>query len=222
MTGKRTWIAMLSLACLLTASSCGGSPEPAAQEAEHDHDRGTQTARSGGARTLPFPGASPAQPQAQMRGSGPLVWQLPQGWEEVPPASDMRQAQFRIPGDGDDGECVVFYFGPGQGGDSMANASRWAGQFIQPDGSSSQEAMQLQTLTGGAFPLLLVEVTGTYDGGMTMTAQPAEARSNYMLLGGIAETGNGPWFFKFTGPESLLREQRGAFVSMLESLRLGA
>ena len=47
----------------------------------------------------------------------------------------MRHAQYRVPGGNGDGECIVFYFGPGEGGDPMSNARRWAGQFDQPDGS---------------------------------------------------------------------------------------
>ena len=39
-----------------------------------------------------------------------------------------------------------------------------------------------------------------------MTDQPAEAQPGYMLLGGIAEGPDAPWFFKFTGPEATIRD----------------
>jgi hypothetical protein len=55
-----------------------------------------------------------------------VVWDVPEGWTAVPPASSMRKAQYRVPGPGGDGECIVFFFGVGQGGDPMANAVRWA------------------------------------------------------------------------------------------------
>jgi hypothetical protein len=48
----------------------------------------------------------------------------------------MRRAQYKVPGPAGAGECVVFYFGPGQGGDAQSNAERWASQFTQPGGRS--------------------------------------------------------------------------------------
>jgi hypothetical protein len=66
----------------------------------------------------------------------------------------------------------------------------------------------------------LVEVTGTYDGGMTMTDAPAERLEGYMLLGAIVEGPDAPWFFKFTGPAATVEAQRDAFVGMMRSLRV--
>ena len=77
----------------------------------------------------------------------------------------------------------------------------------------------VETVDGANFPTQLVSVTGTYDGGMTMTAAPAEARVGHMLLGGIVDGPDAPWFFKFTGPEATVRQNRDAFVDMLRSVR---
>ena len=46
-------------------------------------------------------------------------------------------------------------------------------------------------------------------------------KPGYMLLGGIAQGPDAPWFFKLTGPEETLRGERAAFVAMLESLDVG-
>ena len=166
------------------------------------------------ARVLALPGeTSPARPPSSV-----FEWEVPTGWIVEQPGSSMRLAQYRVPGAGGDGECVVFYFGPGQGGDPTANAMRWARQFSQPDGSSSLDIVQVSELPGTRVRVQLVEVTGTYDGGMTMTDAPAEKKPGYMLLGAIAEGRDAPWFFKFTGPEATVTAQRAAFVSMLESL----
>ena len=77
-------------------------------------------------------------------GADQLSWETPTGWIEEPPANAMRQAQYLVPGEGGDGQCVVFYFGAGQGGGVHANADRWADQFSQPDGSSSRDARRAQ------------------------------------------------------------------------------
>jgi len=76
------------------------------------------------------------------------------------------------------------------------------------------------TLEGTKVPVQVVEVTGTYEGGMTMSAEPFDPRPDYMLLGGIAEGPDAPWFFKFTGPEATVRAQREAFTKLLRSLRV--
>jgi hypothetical protein len=131
----------------------------------------------------------------------------------------MRRAQYRVPGAAGDAELAVFYFGPGQGGDAMSNARRWAGQFKRPDGSPALDTMKTSRLDGGPREILLVEVAGTYDGGMTMTAEPATPKPGYALLGAIVEGPDANWFFKLTGPEATLTSQRDAFLSLLQSLK---
>jgi hypothetical protein len=133
----------------------------------------------------------------------------------------MRRAQYRVPGATGDGECAVFYFGPGRGGDPMANARRWASQFRQPNGSPSHDHLKTSNLDVGSITVLLVEVKGTYLGGMGMGGQRAQESPGYMLLGAVAEGPDASWFFKFTGPEKTVEAQRGAFEGMIRSLRTG-
>lgn len=212
-------IAVLVLAAAL--AGCGGSAGSGAPAVEEAPGSG----RSQEARTLPIPGGElPAgHPDVGDATQAPgMVWTPPEDWIAETPASAMRLAQYRVPGTAGDGECVVFYFGPGQGGAPMANAERWAGQFSQPDGGSSLDLMQVTELTSTQVPVLMVEVTGTYNGGMTMATEPAPAMPGWMLLGAIAKGSDAPWFFKLTGPEATLREHRDAFVTMMESIRTGS
>lgn len=217
MRNHRRISVFLALASLLVLAGCsGGSQTEAPPQTGETSDAGRP------ASTLPIPGEGSQMPPGHppAGGAGRLVWALPEGWAEVPPASNMRYAQYAVTGPAGDGECIVYYFGPNQGGDAMANAQRWAGQFSQPDGRSSLELMTVTEVEGAAVPVKLVEVTGTYDGGMTMTAAPAESKPGYMLLGGIADGPDAPWFFKFTGPEETVRAQRDAFVEMMSSIRV--
>ena len=160
-------------------------------------------------------------PSGSGTGAAGLTWQVPDGWISEQPSSAMRRAQYRVPGPAGDGECVVFYFGPGQGGDAMSNAVRWANQFSQPDGRSPQEAMLTETLDVGGVPVLLTEVTGTYSGGMTMMTGTSQELADHMLLGAIVQGGDANWFFKLTGPAATLDSQRDAFRSMVDSLSRG-
>jgi len=115
---------------------------------------------------------------------------------------------------------VVFYFGPGQGGDALSNASRWAGQFRQPDGRNPTAAMKTSEIRVGELKVTLVEVRGTYAGGMGGTA--AGERPGYQLLGAIASGPDANWFFKLTGPETTVTSQRAAFEGLIRSLKKGS
>jgi hypothetical protein len=161
-------------------------------------------------------------PAGSGTGETGLTWQTPDSWIEEDPRSAMRRAQYRVPGEAGDAECVVFYFGPGQGGGPMDNAERWADQFTQPDGSSPRDVMTTEQLEVGEMKVLLTEVTGTYSGGMAMMGGPSENLEGYMLLGAIAEGPDANWFFKLTGPEATVAAQREAFRAMIRSLTTGS
>jgi len=216
-------IARMGLALmLLCCAACGKGEKPAEPSP-------SPAASPRAARTLPVPqpqdpqqaGITPPPPGSGAGETG-MSWKIPAGWIEETPSSAMRRAQYKVPGQAGDGECTVFYFGPGQGGDPMSNAMRWAGQFKQPDGRSPQDALETSTLEVGNIKVLEVEVKGTYAGGMTATMAPAEDKPGYMLLGAVAEGPDSNWFFKLTGPEATVQSQRGAFEGMLRSLKTGA
>jgi hypothetical protein len=168
-------------------------------------------------------GGSPHIP-APPHGNGPtgqgLTWSTPHGWTEETPASSMRRAQYRIPGAAGPGECAVFYFGPGEGGDAQSNVARWAGQFRRPDGSPIGDAFKTREIKVGDIPVLMVEVTGTYVGGMGGGPSGPE-RPNQMLLGAIAKGPDANWFFRATGPKATMEAQRSAFEGMIRSLKRG-
>lgn len=168
----------------------------------------------------------PPVPEGTGTGERGLSWTTPEGWIEEQPANAMRRAQYRIPAEtGDDagtsdGECVVFYFGPGQGGDPLANAQRWGSQFIQPDGTPASEALVTKQIEINGIPILTSEITGTYGGGMRM-GRPGEVKENHMLLGAVAEGPDANWFFKFTGPKATVETNRAAFEALIGSLAVG-
>ena len=132
----------------------------------------------------------------------------------------MRRAQYRVPGPGGDAECVVFYFGPGQGGDASSNAMRWASQFRSPDGRGSAAAPQTAEIQVGDLEVTTVEIEGTYSGGMGGAA--GGGKPGYRLVGAIVAGPDANWFFKLTGPGKTVADQKGAFEGMIRSLRKGS
>ncbi len=162
---------------------------------------------------------APVDPGA---GASGLTWDTPEAWIAEAPANSMRRAQYKVPGPGGDGECVVFYFGPGQGGDAMGNAVRWANQFTQPDGSPSVDRLKTEQSDIGGVALLKVEVGGTYQSGGPMMGGSSQSLPDHMLLGAVAQGADANWFFKLTGPRDTVEANRSAFDAMLGSLRAGS
>jgi hypothetical protein len=104
----------------------------------------------------------------------------------------------------------------------MSNATRWSGQFAQPDGRSPTEALVTEQIEVNGIPVLMIEVTGTYSGGRTMMGAEALKLENHMLLGAVAEGADANWFFKLTGPQATLEAERERFREMVSSFRRGA
>src|ERR671912_2758201 len=74
-------------------------------------------------------------------------WTAPAAWK-AEAARPMRAATYSIPnvaGESGTAECVVNYFGPGQGGDVAANMERWRGQVLGADGEPATAKIDKRT-----------------------------------------------------------------------------
>jgi hypothetical protein len=154
-------------------------------------------------------------------GDQALAWTAPATWVSEPPANQMRRAQYRVPGPRGDAECVVFYFGPGQGGDPQANAERWASQFVAADGKPATSNLKTRATKSGGLDVLFVETKGTYMAG-SMAGGGGDRQPGYALLGAIVEGPDANWFFKLTGPEATVAAQRAPFEAMIGSMKRGS
>ncbi len=216
---------LLIVLALLPLAACGqksappsapASPPPsggAAQLPEGHPPIPSQGAPAMGEVVPPGPGAGV--------GHKALIWDAPANWVVETPTSQLRRAQYKAPGPGGDAECVVYYFGPGEGGDPQSNAVRWAQQFRNAAGQPAMDSLKTSEMTVHDMRVTLVEASGAYQGGMGM-GQPAAEKPDYMLLGAIAAGPDANWFFKFTGPRTTILAQRAAFQKMIESLRKGS
>jgi hypothetical protein len=134
----------------------------------------------------------------------------------------MRAATYVVPavaGDKEDGECAVYYFGPGQGGSVEANVDRWAGQFEQPDGGPSRRVTQIRKQKINSLAVTTIDLSGTYTGSGGPMARAKVSKPGYRLLGAIVEGLQGPLFFKFTGPAKTVAAGQASFEAMLKTLR---
>lgn len=121
-------------------------------------------------------------------------FKAPEDWKSSPPSSNMRKAQFAIPGkSGKDGEAVFFYFGGGGAGGVKANVDRWMKQFEDPQGQS------VKTETVGGTKVTFAQAHGTFLSGRPFG--PKTPKAGYAMLAAIVEGKQGAIFVKMTGPK---------------------
>jgi hypothetical protein len=208
---RRLLVTTLAL-CLLLATAC--------REEQNTGAGGTPPAHP-----IESPSATRAVVQPPPPGAGTgataLTWTAPAGWVAETPSTTMRKAQYRVSGAGGDAECVVFYFGPGQGGDALPNAQRCANQFTLADGRPGSAGMKVENRKVGGIDVLIVEVGGTHQGGFRMQQQKEAPKPGQRLLAAIAEGPDANWFFKLIGPEATVESQRAAFEDLVGSLKRG-
>jgi len=192
-----------------------------ATEGETRAEPQTATAAAPAAAT-PAPAPAPAEPAAARVAGAPLVFTAPAGWSSEAPSNTMRKAQFRAPraaGDGEDGECVVFYFGEGGGGGVDANLERWCGQFAQPDGSNSSAKLVRSERSVNGMKVHEVELAGTFVAETSPGSGVRVNKPDFALRGAIVESDHGAYFVKFTGPAATVAQQADAFRSLVSTVR---
>jgi hypothetical protein len=171
--------------------------------------RNTQKAGSEQAMEAAPPGMPP-HGEAEAMDPG-VTWQPPSSWA-VHPAGGMRAATYDISGTAGDAECVVFYFGPGQGGTVEANMERWIGEFKNPSSPDRSN----ETVHGIAIHR--VKVKGTYSAHAMGMGGESQEEKDAALIGAIAEGPNGSLFFKLTGPQKTVEAAEKDFNAMLSTL----
>jgi hypothetical protein len=152
-----------------------------------------------------------------------LAFDPPPAWQSRPAASAMRVAEFvvpRAPGDAEDGEVIIYYFGA-NGGSVDANVDRWIGQMQQPDGSSSRDKARRETLTVNGLKVHSVDVSGTYVAEMRPGSTERYNKPGFRLRAAVVETPRGPYYIKMTGPAKTIAAADADFKALLASLRAG-
>ena len=146
-----------------------------------------------------------------------LKWTMPTGWK-TEGAKPMRAATYTIPptvGDTASAECVVYFFGAGQGGSVEANLDRWKGQMLGPGGKSTDAKIAKRTIHGLA--VTTIDASGDYSGMGGPMALSKSVQNNYRLLGAIVEGPGGNVFIKFTGPAKTIAASQAKFEQLLNS-----
>jgi len=151
-----------------------------------------------------------------------LTFVTPDGWTSTPPASSMRVAEFtlpRAPGDGEDAQLIVYYFG-GSGGSVDANIQRWIAQIEQVDGRPSSAVAKKESQQVNGLTVSLVDLSGTYTAEMAPGSAAHHNKPHFRMRAGVVETSRGPYFIKLTGPERTVAKWDAAFNQFVSSFKL--
>ncbi|HJZ89131.1 MAG TPA: hypothetical protein VKN99_28365 [Polyangia bacterium] len=153
-----------------------------------------------------------------------LSARTPAEWQEAKVTSPMRVKQFTLPrtaGDKADAELIIFFFGPGGGGDAESNVARWKSMFEPPAGKSIEAVTKVQTFKVGKVLVTYLDVSGTYlfkvrpvDPSLT-----AEKRPGHRMIGVVFESPQGPYFMRLVGPEKTVTHYKGGFDAWLKSFK---
>jgi hypothetical protein len=124
----------------------------------------------------------------------------------------MRAASFRVPGkDGKQADVSVIPL-PGLAGSDLDNVNRWRGQVGLPGVSEAELATLAQPVEIAGQAAKLYEQAGTSPG----------AGEKSRILAAITRRDGAAWFFKMTGEDSLVAEQKPAFIEFLKSVTFTA
>jgi len=140
-----------------------------------------------------------------------LQWKTPAGWEEVPPG-EMRVASFRVPGKGGKTADVSVIPLPGMAGGDLGNVNRWRGQ------------VGLAPVTADELPKLAqkVEIAGQAGQLYDQAGSNPSSGDKTRILAAITRHADTAWFFKMTGDDELVAQQKPAFIGFLKSLKFNA
>ena len=146
-----------------------------------------------------------------------LKWTAPPGWKTEAPRP-MRAATYTVAAkdaNGASAECVVYFFGSGEGGGVDVNLERWKGQIIGSDGKPAEAKIAKRTIHG--LPVTTIDSTGDYTGMGGPMAQSTTTPHTSRLHGAIVEGPEGNVFIKFTGPAETIAARHPEFEQLLNS-----
>ena len=102
------------------------------------------------------------------------------------------------------------------GGTVNDNLERWAGQF---GFKLLDEDVRVTTETINDIDFHIISILGTYTNTMAFSPNKASPKNNYRLLGAIANTSDGLYYFKMTGPNDIINNEIEEFSYFIQSLR---
>jgi hypothetical protein len=143
---------------------------------------------------------------------GNLSANVPDTWKGIRPSSSMRLMEFRLGVAADDATLAIF---KNIGGTIDNNLERWSGQFGY---SLSDSEVNIRAENINGMQVSIISILGTYTNTMAFS-NATQPKPNYRLLGAIADTPDGLYYFKLTGPNTVITGRLEEFTLFIQSLR---
>ena len=156
------------------------------------------------------PSAMAGHPHGDLGGPKPrLKYVVPEGWTEQP-LSPMRAASFRV-GDpaGPHADVGVIPL-RGLTGRDLEMWNLWRQQLGLPEGGAEEMSRASTPLPIGGMQGKLFD--------LVMEEPPHDGAERVRILAAMVDVKDVGWFFKMTGPDSLVAAQKDAFLALLRSV----
>jgi hypothetical protein len=206
LTGRLRFVpaaAALPLLALLFSAGCGDG-EITAYRVPKEKRPAAQvpSAASDPHANMPAPsaaGSGMAAAAVATASGGGLTWTAPAHWQ-AKTASAMRKATFAIGA----AELAVTAF-PGDVGGEAANVNRWRGQVQLAPLPDAEAVAALTRVEANGLRIAVVELPNPSAG--------------VRLTGAMVPFDGATWFFKLTGPDATVAQEKPAFLEFLRTLK---
>ncbi len=147
--------------------------------------------------------------QAQAVVQRPVNWTTPPAWQEHP-GEGMRLASFTVMDKSGRPAEVTIVPMSGIAGTTSGNVNRWRSQVNLGPLPEQEISKQLATVDIGAAQGQIYDVTST---------EPIlDKKFNARIIAAMLTRGDTTFFFKMTGADALVQEQKPAFLQFLKSI----
>jgi hypothetical protein len=144
----------------------------------------------------------PEMPPQSAGGAPQIKWKAPADWKQVPPSA-MRYASFDVPGENGSKLDISVVTFPGTGGGDAENVNRWRGQIGLAPLDDKDAAASIVPVKAGSADFLTVDLAGT-DSRVITAWTRRDGRT---------------WFFKMSGPSSMVENEKTRFLDFLRSIQ---
>ena len=140
-----------------------------------------------------------------------VTYTTPDGWTEQPP-SQMRVASLKVAGPNGQAADVSVVPLPGMAGGDAANVNRWRAQVGMPPVQPDDLAKSAQSVDIGDQSGALYDIASESDDVITPKR----------IMAAILHRDDMVWFFKMTGDNELVKDQKANFIQFLKSVKFPA
>jgi hypothetical protein len=137
----------------------------------------------------------------------------PADWKAEQPSSNLRVAQFSVPGTGGDADLGIFK----AGGGVKANVERWKSQFKAADGKEVEFKMEEMKIADRTATY--VTLAGTYNPPPFDAKFKGAPRPDFRLLAIYIDGKNDSYQIKLLGPTKTVEAQKKAFDEWVKAFK---